>query len=94
MKYTLCVPCLFGIEGIVADELRAMEMEDVRAENGRVIFCGDERDIIRLSSFPARSFDELFEGVKSIDFENYIGKYEAFPVKGHSLSSKLTSIPD
>lgn len=35
-----CVPCLFGVEGLVAQELRDMELDQVQAENGRVLFSG------------------------------------------------------
>lgn len=109
MKLTMCCPTLFGLEGIVADELRfGGKLSAVRAENGRVIFEGDEntlawanlnlrcaeRVLIRLGAFPARSFDELFEGVRALPWEQFIPKDGAFPVKGHSLDSALHSIPD
>lgn len=106
--WTYCAPCLFGIEGILGDELRRMDAQDVQAENGRVLFSGGadilaranigsryaERIQLLLGSFPARSFEELFEGVKALPWENWIGKQDAFPVKGWSLDSKLHSIPD
>ena len=41
MKYSFCVPCLFGLEGPLADELRRLDLEGVRAENGRAFFEGD-----------------------------------------------------
>lgn len=107
MKLNMCVPCLFGLEGPLAAELRRMGMDNVRSENGRVHFDGTEEDIakanirlrfgervlIELGSFPASSFDELFEGVKALPWERFIPKNGAFPVKGHSLDSKLVSIP-
>ncbi len=107
-KINFSVPCLFGIEGICADELKRMEIENVRAENGRVLFEGDmhtlarvnlcsryaERVHILLAQFRALSFEELFQGVKKIPWEQWIGKDEEFPVKGHSVSSKLASVPD
>lgn len=85
-----------------------MEIENVRAENGRVLFEGDystlarvnlcsryaERVQILLAQFRAVSFEELFQGVKALPWEEWIGKEEAFPVKGHSVSSKLASVPD
>ncbi len=103
-----CAPCLFGIEGILADELRRMGAEDVTAENGRVLFSGGwemlaranicsryaERIQILLGSFSARTFEQLFQGVKKLPLENFIGKNDAFPVKGWSLNSTLHSIPD
>lgn len=107
MKYELVCPCLLGVEGLVAEDLRENGLENVRAENGRVLFSGTEEDIVRanltcrygerililLGSFPAFSFEELFQGVKSIPWEDYIGIRDAFPVKGRSLSSKLASVP-
>ena len=109
MVLEFCCPTLFGLEGIVADELRFEgKLTDVRAENGRVLFSGDEntlawanlnlrcaeRVLIRLASFDARSFDELFEGVHAIAWEDWIPREGSFPVKGHALGSKLHSIPD
>lgn len=101
-------PCLFGIEGILADELRRMDARDVTAENGRVLFSGGpemlaranigsryaERILICMGEFPARSFTELFDGVKSLPWEAFIGRRDAFPVKGWSIQSALHSIPD
>ena len=100
--------CLFGIEGILADELRRMGAQDVAADNGRVDFYGDfsllaranigsrfaERIMINVGEFSALSFSDLFDGVKALPWENYIGKDDAFPVTGWSLNSKLFSIPD
>lgn len=109
MNLEFCCPTLFGLEGIVADELRfGGKLTDVRAENGRVLFTGNEqtliwanmnlrcaeRVLIRLASFPADHFDELFEGTKAIPWENFLPVHASFPVKGHSLDSKLFSVPD
>lgn len=100
--------CLLGMEGPVAAELKSFEAEEVAAQDGRVFFSGGpevlaranlcsrfgERILIVMGQFPARTFDELFEGVKALPWERWIGKQDAFPVKGHSLHSKLSSIPD
>ena len=108
MKLDFCVPCLFGLEGLCADELRRLDFENVRAENGRVAFSGRESDIAKaninlrtgervllvVGETNANSFDELFEGVRAMPWEKYIPVDGAFPVKGHSLDSKLHSIPD
>ena len=109
MKLEFCCPTLFGLEGIVADELRfGGKLTDVRAENGRVLFSGDEdtliwanmnlrcaeRVLIRLAAFRADTFDQLFEGVKAIPWEDFLPVDAAFPVKGHALDSKLHSVPD
>ena len=107
-KLDLCVPCLFGLEGLVGNELRRMEVEAVMPENGRVRFRGDlsavarvnlrsrfgERVLIELGRFRADSFDRLFEGVKALPWEQFIPADGAFPVKGYSLESALHSIPD
>ncbi len=108
MEYTLCVPCLFGLEGLAAGELKRLGMNGVRAENGRVYFTGGaeavitanlclrtgERVLIQVGSFEAGSFDELFEGTKALPWEDYIPADGAFPVKGSSLNSRLFSVPD
>ncbi len=105
---TLCVPCLFGLEGLAADELRWLGMKEGRAETGRVLFAGDWRDLVRanlwlrtgervyvlLGEFPAPSFDALFEGVKALPWEDFIPREARFPVKCSSLDSALRSLPD
>ena len=107
-QLTICIPCLFGLEGLCADELKRLSMTDVRAENGRVLFSGGTSDIARaninvrtgervllvVGVTRAATFDELFEGVRAMPWERYIPSDGEFPVKGHSLGSKLQSIPD
>ena len=104
---TLTIPCLLGLESLVADELRRLGLADVRAENGRVHCTGTEADIPRLNlnlrcgarvllelaSFPAPDFEALFQGVAAIPWEGYIPKGGEFPVKGYSISSQLHSVP-
>lgn len=109
MQFTFCAPTLFGLEGIVADELRFEGgLENVSAENGRVLFDGDgdtlawadlnlrcaERVLVRVAVFPAHSFDELFEGVRAVPWEEFLPPDAAFPVRGHALDSALHSVPD
>ena len=108
MEWKLCVPCLLGLEGPIADELRRMDMKNVAAENGRVCFDGGAREIARanvclrvgervlleLGSFEAKSFDELFEGTKALPWESILPRDAAFPVKGYSLNSALFSVSD
>jgi len=108
MDYLMAAPCLLGVEGLVSDELKRLGMKDIRAENGRVMFSGGKEDIARanlwlrcaervllvVGTCRAGTFDELFEGVKKMPWENYIPVMGAFPVKGHSLNSNLHSIPD
>ena len=102
------VPCLFGLEGLAGDELKRMGIENVRVENGRVLFSGDERAMVKanvglrtgervlivLADFTAKSFEELFQGVYRTNLEDFIPKDGAFPVKGHCLNSQLMSVPD
>ena len=105
---TFCVPCLFGLEGLVGDELRRLDLQNVRVEDRRVFFEGDfaamakanlccrmgERVMILLAEFDAHSFEDLFQGVKAVPLERFIPKDGAFPVKGYSLNSQLHSVPD
>ena len=97
------IPCLLGLEGPIAEELRALDAGDVAAENGRVLFSGDEHILARVNicsrfaervqilvgSFVAKSFEELFEGTKALPWEAYIPQDDAFPVKGYSINSTL-----
>ena len=108
MTLTFCVPCLFGLEGPIADELRRLHMENVAAENGRVYFTGTpedmaaanlclrcgERVLIELGRFEAASFDALFEGARALPWEDLIPRDAAFPVTGYSLNSRLFSVSD
>ena len=89
--YQLVLPCLLGVEGLVAEELRDMGAENVAPENGRVLCAGSlemiaranirsrfaERVLVLLGTFEAKSFESLFRGVK-----------------GRCLSSQLMSVPD
>lgn len=107
-KMTFCAPCLLGIEGLAAEEFRELGCEAVRAENGRVLFEGDystlaranlnsryaERILVLLGEFRALSFEELFQGVKTLPWEAFLQREDTFPVTGNSLSSQLHSVPD
>lgn len=107
-KINLIAPCLFGVESVAADEFRRMGFEDIVTENGRVKLSGNgnmlaranicsrfaERILINVGEFSALSFTELFDGVKALPWENFIGRDDAFPVNGWSINSKLFSIPD
>jgi len=106
--FRLVAPCHFGLESVLAGELRRMGALDVAASNGKVAFSGGaeilaranlclrtaERVLIELGSFHAASFEELFQGVEKLPLEDYIGSKDAFPVKGWALNSKLMSVPD
>ena len=102
------VPTLFGLEGLAGDELRRMNMENVRVEDRRVLFTGDERALAKaniclrtgerimivLAQFQAKTFEELFQGVYHANLEDYIPRDGQFPVKGHCLNSQLMSVSD
>lgn len=108
IKYKFVAPCLMGVEGILSNELKFMGAENVKADNGRVFFEGGldilaranirsryaERIQLLLSEFKAESFEDLFQGIKKIPWENYIEENGKFPVKGSCLSSALHSVPD
>jgi len=101
------IPTLFGLEGVCADEVRRLELPEVRAENGRVLCAGTGLDLTRLNlnvrtgervllllgTFPARDFDALFEGTRALPWERFIPREGQFPVKGHCLNSALRSVP-
>jgi len=104
----MIVPCLFGLEGLAGDELRRLNMENVRVEDRRVLFTGDEnalakanvclrtgeRVMVVLAQFRAKTFEELFQGVLAANLEDYIPADGQFPVKGHCLNSQLMSVSD
>lgn len=106
-KIILSSPCHFGLEKTLRFEAQRIGGENITVSDGRVTFEGDmntlaranlclataERVQIKLAEFRADTFDALFEGVKKIPLERFIGKQDAFPVKGHSLNSQLSSIP-
>lgn len=106
--YQYVATCLFGLEKYVGEEIEALGYKRTETMDGRVTFEGDidaiarcninlrcaERVYIKLGSFPCATFDQLYEGTKALDWESWIGRDDAFPVKGHSVHSMLTSIPD
>ncbi|MDD2192754.1 MAG: class I SAM-dependent RNA methyltransferase [Bacteroidales bacterium] len=107
-KLRMCAPTLFGLEGVVGDELKRLGMQEIEVENGRAFFTGSiedmaranlwlrtaERVLVVLGRFKAETFDALFEGVKKLRWEDYIPRSGKFPIRGHSLDSMLKSIPD
>ena len=104
----LVATCMFGLEKKLGEEIDALGLKRVHTMDGRVTFEGSPADIaranmflrcaervmIKVGEFPATTYDMLFEGVKSLPWEEYIGSSDAFPVKGHCIKSKLFSIPD
>ena len=100
--------CLFGLEKQLGAEIDALGCQRLDTMDGRVTFAGTEADMaranvflrcaervyVKLGSFAADTFAALFDGVRALPLEDYIGKNDAFPVKGHAIKSKLFSVPD
>ena len=107
MEYTLIAPCYFGTESVLNFEIKKIGGRDIQVNDGRIIFKGDEstiaaaninlrtaeRVLLLLKEFKAKTFDELFDGVNSIDWKAILPVDCQFPVKGSSLSSTLSSVP-
>ncbi|MBQ0139594.1 MAG: class I SAM-dependent RNA methyltransferase [Kurthia sp.] len=105
--FNLVATAAMGLEGIVADELKALGYTTT-TENGKVYFEGNERDIARtnlwlrvadrvkivVGSFPARTFDQLFEGVKALPWSKIMPVDAEMPVSGKAVKSTLYSVPD
>ena len=110
MKYIeLIAPCHFGLEAVLKREIMDLGYEISEVEDGRVTFLGDaeavcraniflrtaERILVKVGSFSAVTFDELFEKTRSLPWENYIPKDGKFWVaKAASVKSKLFSPSD
>lgn len=108
MEYTLIATATFGLEKVVADELKELGYDDLKIENGKVTFVGDERDIvtcnmwlrtadrvlIKMAEFKAESFEELFQGTLEVEWGKYISEDGFMHVTGKSVKSKLFSVPD
>lgn len=103
------VPCHFGLEAVLKREVADLGYEIVSVEDGRVTFAGDiqalcraniflrtaERVLVKVGSFHAESFEELFQGTKAIPWDDYIPKDGKFWVaKAASVKSKLFSPSD
>lgn len=108
-KFELLVPCHFGLEAVLKKEIYDLGYEILKVEDGRVTFLGDEeaicraniflrtaeRVMIRVGRFKATTFEELFQGIKAIPWEEYIPEDGKFWVKkASSINSKLFSPSD
>lgn len=108
MKYKLIATTVFGLEAIAAYEIKALNFENVITENGKVFFETDaeglaranmwlrcvERIFLSIGSFKATSFEQLFDGVHSLPWEDYLSETAQFPVNAKSVKSKLFSLSD
>ena len=107
-KLHLIATTVFGVESVVARELKWLGYDDQFVENGKVTFSGDveaiartniwlrcaERVLLKMGEFRATTFEELFEKTKALEWEKWIPKDANFPVEGKSINSKLFSVPD
>lgn len=107
--YTLTAPCHFGLEAVLKREIYDLGYEITGVENGRVSFAGDaeavalanihlrtaERIFIKVGEFQATTFDDFFEGIANLPWEDYIPRDGKFWVtKAASVHSKLYSPSD
>ncbi len=106
--YTLVATATFGVEAIVADELKALGYDNLAVENGKVSFAGDARDIarcniglrcadrvlIKAAEFKATDFDALFRQTMDVGWETFIPVDGKMHVTGKSHKSQLASVPD
>ncbi len=102
----LLIPVAAGLEQIVKRQLFRLGYEKAPADNGRIEVEGDWQDIARLNvllrsgervlivlkKFPARTFDELYEGVYSIPWEEWLTMDSQILMDGKSVSSTLAAI--
>ncbi|MGQ7564176.1 THUMP domain-containing class I SAM-dependent RNA methyltransferase [Streptococcus suis] len=106
-QFELIATAAAGLEAVVGREIRELGY-DCQVENGRVRFQGDVKSIIEtnlwlrsadrikiiVGSFPARTFEELFQGVFALDWENYLPLGSKFPIsKAKCVKSKLHNEP-
>lgn len=107
--YELIAPCHFGLEAVLKREIQKLGYDILKVEDGKVTFAGDEaaivraniflrtteRILIKIGSFKATTFDELFEGTKALPWEQFIPEDGKFWVaKATSIKSKLFSPSD
>ena len=108
MDFKIIATATFGLEKVVANELKDLGYDNLIVENGKVTFEGDEMDIvtcniwlrtadrvlIKLAEFKAESFEELFQGTKAVEFGDLIPINGFMHVTGKSIKSQLHSVPD
>lgn len=105
---TYIATCLFGLEGLLGAEIDTLGYQRIQTMDGRITFAADaaaaavcnihlrfaERLYLQLGQFHAETFEELFQGIRSLPLEEWIGRNDAFPVRGHAIKSTLFSVPD
>lgn len=107
MKLELIATATFGLEAVVKREIEAMGYKILQSEDAKITFLGDERAIvhanlwlrsadrvqIKMAEFTALEFEDLFQQVKGIAWEEWIPVDGKFIVSGSSVKSKLSSVP-
>ncbi|MED1952208.1 class I SAM-dependent RNA methyltransferase [Brevibacillus centrosporus] len=107
-KVELIATATFGLESVVAEEVKALGYTDVQVENGKVTFTAEisaiartnlwlrtaDRVRLKIGEFQATTFDELFEKTKALPWADWITEDGTFPVEGKSVKSTLFSVPD
>lgn len=107
-RFELIATATFGLEALVADELRKLGYSHTQVENGKVTFSGDELAIcrsnlwlrtaarvrVKVGEFRATTFEELFEETKALPWAEFIPANAQFPVEGRSVQSTLYSVSD
>ena len=108
-KLEYIAPCHFGLEAVLKREITDLGLDIVEVEDGRVTFAGDiaalcraniflrtaQRVLIKIGSFHAETFEELFQGTKALPWERYIPRDGKFWVaKAASVKSRLFSPSD
>ena len=107
-KLDLIATATFGLDSVVAEEVRKLGYDDVRVENARVEFSADELAICRsnlwlrvadrvrhkVGEFKATTYDELYENTKALPWTDFLPGNAEFPVEGKSVKSTLFSVSD
>ena len=107
-KVTLIATAAFGLEAVVAHEVKNLGYPEVQVENGKVTFEADlgalaranlwlrtaDRVRLKVGEFQAASFEELFEKTKALPWADFIPENGTFPVEGKSVKSQLFSVSD
>jgi putative N6-adenine-specific DNA methylase len=104
----LIATATFGLEAMVAREVKSLGYGEAKTENARVTFQADlsaiprsnlwlrsaDRILVKVGEFEALTYDQLFEGTKALPWDEWLGIDACFPVEGKSVRSKLFSVPD
>ncbi len=107
-KIELIATAAFGLEAVVAYELKQLGYNNLKVENGRVTFVANEyaichtnlwlrtadRVLLKMGEFKATTFEELFQQTKALPWPDWLPEDAHFPVTGKSIKSTLHSVPD